>query len=185
MMPIKLINRDYSLQFTRLRLADLGPYVCQAYSGAGKGISRTVTLKAYGPVSITDPVDEKYLRYIVHTRPPTAPTYRPRPVVTHEPPTHPTQLITHTPPPTLPPPPVHVPEPGKLQPLDLHCSARMPIVSNAECSHSQTKHIPNAIFRSAEQCQFRLEWNFQEAISMRRTVISPCAAQPTAIHSPR
>ncbi|XP_055618805.1 papilin isoform X1 [Toxorhynchites rutilus septentrionalis] len=109
MMPIKLINRDYSLQFTRLRLADLGPYVCQAYSGAGKGISRTVTLKAYGPVPITDPVDEKYLRYIVHARPPTIPTYRPRPAVTHEPPTPPTHSVTQTLPPTLPPPSVHVP----------------------------------------------------------------------------
>lgn len=109
MMPIKLINRDYSLQFTRVRLSDLGSYVCQAYSGAGKGISRTVTLKAYGPVQIADPVDEKYLRYIVHTRPTHAPTYRPRPVPPQYP--RPTPPVVHTP----PPPPVYVPEPGKFR----------------------------------------------------------------------
>ncbi|XP_055525400.1 papilin isoform X2 [Wyeomyia smithii] len=103
MMPIKFINRDYSLQFTRVRLADLGPYVCQAYSGAGKGISRTVTLKAYGPVHIIDPVDEKFLRYIEHTRPAPPPTYRP--VAPHHP--RPTPPIYHTPPPT----PEHIPEP--------------------------------------------------------------------------
>ncbi|XP_053682403.1 papilin [Sabethes cyaneus] len=103
MMPIKLINRDYSLQFMRVRLSDLGPYVCQAYSGAGKGISRTVTLKAFGPVQLTDPVDEKYLRYIVHTRPVPPPTYRP--VAHHYP--RPTPSVYYTPPPT----PEHIPEP--------------------------------------------------------------------------
>nr|XP_029723407.1 papilin-like isoform X4 [Aedes albopictus] len=106
MMPIKLINRDYSLQFTRVRLSDLGSYVCQAYSGAGKGISRTVTLKAYGPVHIPDPVDEKYLRYIVHTRPTHAPTYRPVPPQYPRP----TPPVVHTP----PPPPVYVPDPAPV-----------------------------------------------------------------------
>ncbi|XP_058455699.1 papilin isoform X2 [Malaya genurostris] len=103
MMPIKLINRDYSLQFTRVRLSDLGSYVCQAYSGAGKGISKTVTLKAYGPVHISDPVDEKYLRFIVHSRPAPVPTYRP--VLPHHP--RPTPPVYYTPPPT----PEHIPEP--------------------------------------------------------------------------
>ncbi|XP_058811937.1 papilin isoform X2 [Topomyia yanbarensis] len=105
MMPIKLINRDYSLQFTRVRLSDLGSYVCQAYSGAGKGISKTVTLKAYGPVHISDPVDEKYLRFIVHSRPAPVPTYRPAPVIPHHP--RPTPPVFYTPPPT----PEHIPEP--------------------------------------------------------------------------
>ncbi|XP_055613416.1 papilin-like isoform X1 [Uranotaenia lowii] len=106
MMPIKLINRDYSLQFTRVRMTDLGPYVCQAYSGAGKGISKTVTLKAYGPVQITDPVDEKYLRYIVHTRPTLPPTHRPWPGY-HPRPTPPA-VFTPAPPPTRRPEPVPV-----------------------------------------------------------------------------
>lgn len=108
MMPLKLINRDFSLHFSRVRLTDLGPYVCQAYSGAGKGISRTVTLKVYGPVQFTDPVDEKYLRYVVQTRPTLAPTYRPHPV--HYP--HPTAppAVVHTP----APPPVYVPDPAPV-----------------------------------------------------------------------
>ncbi|XP_035782943.1 papilin-like isoform X2 [Anopheles albimanus] len=70
MMPLNMVNRDYSLNFASVRLQDLGPYVCQAYSGAGKGISRTVTLLAYGPVIPTSPVDEKYLKYVISSRPP-------------------------------------------------------------------------------------------------------------------
>uniref|UniRef100_A0A182J8P5 Papilin n=1 Tax=Anopheles atroparvus TaxID=41427 RepID=A0A182J8P5_ANOAO len=91
MMPLKMVNRDYSLFFTRVRLQDLGPYVCQAYSGAGKALARTVTLLAYGPATPASPVDEKYLKYIVGERPrsPDAvrpPSVRPRPSVTQKPP---------------------------------------------------------------------------------------------------
>ncbi|XP_058116992.1 papilin [Anopheles ziemanni] len=93
MMPLSMVNRDYSLHFTRVRLQDLGPYVCQAYSGAGKGISRTVTLQAYGPATAASPVDEKYLKYIVDGRPPVRPSpgvvrppVRPRPPATQRPP---------------------------------------------------------------------------------------------------
>lgn len=126
MMPIKLINRDYSLQFTRVRLSDLGPYVCQAYSGAGKGISRTVTLKAYGPVPFTDPVDEKYLRYIVHTRPAHAPSYRPQPPHYPEPTAPP--AIVHTP----APPPVYVPAPGKSRQSNSQRFVRISNVTNPQ-----------------------------------------------------
>ncbi|XP_053670896.1 papilin [Anopheles nili] len=69
MMPLVMVNRDFSLHFASVRLQDLGSYVCQAYSGAGKGISRMVTMLAHGPVTPTSPVDEKYLKYIVNERP--------------------------------------------------------------------------------------------------------------------
>lgn len=59
------INRDYSLVFQRLELSDLGPYVCQAYSGEGKPVSMSVTLKAVGPVHVRNPEDEQYLKYLV------------------------------------------------------------------------------------------------------------------------
>ncbi|XP_058060218.1 papilin [Anopheles bellator] len=99
MMPLKMVSRDYSLHFERVRLQDLGPYVCQAYSGAGKGISRTVTLLAYGPVTPISPVDEKYLKYVLSGRPPVSvsvvirpapgdpypPRPRPPPVVVRQP----------------------------------------------------------------------------------------------------
>ncbi|XP_049281703.1 papilin isoform X4 [Anopheles funestus] len=92
MMPLKMVNRDYSLHIASVRLTDLGPYVCQAYSGAGKGISRTVTLMGYGPASPDSPVDEKYMKYLV-PRPRPVPSLpgdrypsRPRPPVAQPPP---------------------------------------------------------------------------------------------------
>lgn len=70
------INRDFSLVFQRLELTDLGPYVCQAYSGEGKPVSMHVTLKAVGRVHVRNREDEEYLKYLVST--PEAPT-TPRP----------------------------------------------------------------------------------------------------------
>ncbi|KAJ6638506.1 Papilin, partial [Pseudolycoriella hygida] len=70
------INRDFSLVFQRLELSDLGPYVCQAYSGQGKPVSMHVVLKAVGPVHVRNKDDEQYLKYLVSS--PEAPT-TPRP----------------------------------------------------------------------------------------------------------
>lgn len=82
------VTRDFSLQLSKVELSDLGPYICQAYSGSGKPVSVTITLKTYGPVSITDPEDEKYRKFVIEQReevptrrPPTPPTFRPRPTV--------------------------------------------------------------------------------------------------------
>lgn len=79
------MTRDFSLEINNVELSDLGPYVCQAYSG-GKPVSVSITLKTYGSVSATDPADEHYLQYVIDrrdetpTRPPfVPPTYRPRP----------------------------------------------------------------------------------------------------------
>lgn len=85
MLPLKTAKyeqtRDYSLVFEQVELTDLGPYVCQAYSGFGRPKSITVTLKAVGPVHTRDPGDDKYLQYLVDPaeQPPTRPstTYRP------------------------------------------------------------------------------------------------------------
>lgn len=69
MLPLKSthyeVNRDNSLVISTVELSDLGPYTCQAYSGYGKALSIYVTLKAYGPVQIQNPDDEKYLKYII------------------------------------------------------------------------------------------------------------------------
>lgn len=104
------INRDYSLEFRDILLNDLGPYVCQAYSGQEKPVSKIVTLKAIGPVA--DPVreeDRPYLDYVIDPRelPTTQRPYR-----------RPYQPRPYSPPPTpsrdnLPPilPPVVVDEP--------------------------------------------------------------------------
>uniref|UniRef100_A0A182JSY1 Papilin n=1 Tax=Anopheles christyi TaxID=43041 RepID=A0A182JSY1_9DIPT len=93
MMPLKIVNRDYSLHLARVRLEDLGPYVCQAYSGAGKGISRTVTLLGYNLATPVNPLDEKYMKYVVAAPVPVRPSLpverypsRPRPPVAQPPP---------------------------------------------------------------------------------------------------
>lgn len=82
------MTRDFSLELSNVELSDLGPYVCQAYSGSGKPVSVSITLKTYGPVSITDPEDEKYRQYVIEhseevpTRPTiVTPPFRPRPTV--------------------------------------------------------------------------------------------------------
>lgn len=59
------VNRDYSLVFNQIELTDLGPYICQAYSGEGKPVSVTVLLKARGPVHANDANEEQYLKYII------------------------------------------------------------------------------------------------------------------------
>lgn len=86
LLPLKStrfeVNRDYSLVFNNIELSDLGPYICQAYSGQGKPVSLYVTLKAIGPVHITNRDDEQYLKYLIAapdapiTTPPRYP-YRP------------------------------------------------------------------------------------------------------------
>lgn len=81
------VNRDYSLVFNSVSLSDLGPYVCQAYSGEGKPVSLYVTLMAFGPARAETPEDEQYLKYIVQAPPlqPTQHIYRPTPPVDVEP----------------------------------------------------------------------------------------------------
>lgn len=79
------INREFSLVFQRLELSDLGPYVCQAYSGEGKPVSMHVTLKAVGPVHVRNRDDEQYRKYLVSsaevpTTPRPDPNYPYRPV---------------------------------------------------------------------------------------------------------
>uniref|UniRef100_A0A182PGJ0 Papilin n=1 Tax=Anopheles epiroticus TaxID=199890 RepID=A0A182PGJ0_9DIPT len=104
MMPLKIVNRDYSLYLARVRLEDLGPYVCQAYSGAGKGISRTVTLLGYNPVAPINPLDEKYMKYVVP-----APAVRPSLVPVDRYPSRPRPPVAQVPPVVLrPPAPVRV-----------------------------------------------------------------------------
>lgn len=78
------VNRDYSLVFNSVELSDLGPYICQAYSGQGRPVSMYVTLMAIdnGAVRAEHPEDEPYLQYVVPA-PPLSPSqnnnYRPTP----------------------------------------------------------------------------------------------------------
>lgn len=89
LLPLKAarfeVTRDYSLVFSHLDLSDLGPYICQAYSGEGKPVSMYVTLKAVGPVHVSNKEDEQYLKYLVAapavpTTPKPNPNYPYRPV---------------------------------------------------------------------------------------------------------
>lgn len=59
------VNRDYSLVFNKIGLIDLGPYICQAYSGEGKPVSVSIVLKAIGPAHANDENEEQYLKYII------------------------------------------------------------------------------------------------------------------------
>lgn len=72
--------KDYSLTLTNVSLSDLGAYTCQAYTGAGKPATLTVTLQAYGPVRKSRPSDEPFLRYVVNRQQqqPTPTTLAPR-----------------------------------------------------------------------------------------------------------
>lgn len=89
MLPLKStrfeVNREYSLVFERIELSDLGPYICQAYSGYGKPVSMYVTLNAIGPAYPSTEEDTQYLRYVLDA--PTIPqhnvpiTYIPTPAV--------------------------------------------------------------------------------------------------------
>lgn len=84
-LPLKTthfeVNRDYSLVFNSIRLSDLGPYICQAYSGQGRPVSMYVTLMAIGSVQAETPEDEKYLQYVIPAPPlqQTPNYYRPTP----------------------------------------------------------------------------------------------------------
>lgn len=94
------VNRDYSLVFRQILLSDLGPYICQAYSGQEKPVSKIVTLKVVGPVDPIHEDDRPYLKYVLG--PLEAPT-TPRPYRPYRPyrprPTPPRDII----PPILPP----------------------------------------------------------------------------------
>lgn len=69
LLPLKTTRfeqtKDFSLVFYKIELSDLGPYICQAWSGAGKPVSKYVTLKAIGPVHPSTDNDRQYLKYIV------------------------------------------------------------------------------------------------------------------------
>ena len=65
MLGFRNIRKDHSYEIPRVQLIDLGPYVCQAYAGHGKGASITVTLKTIGPIRATNKIEEQYLKYVV------------------------------------------------------------------------------------------------------------------------
>lgn len=81
--------KDYSLTLANVSLSDLGAYTCQAYTGAGKPATLTLTLQAYGPVHTSRPSDQPFLRYVVNRQqaPTTTTTQAPRrpPVIYVEP----------------------------------------------------------------------------------------------------
>lgn len=81
------VNRDYSLVFNSIALTDLGPYICQAYSGQGRPVSMYVTLMAIGSVQAETPEDEQYLQYVIPAPQlqPQHHDYRPTPPVDIEP----------------------------------------------------------------------------------------------------
>lgn len=103
-LPLKAdrfeITRDYSIVFSRVELHDLGQYVCQAYNAYGKPVSKTVFLRARGPVTARNDEDRKYLQYLVNapeapsTTPRTRPSYPYRPSVT-QPRIIPSPIIPH------------------------------------------------------------------------------------------
>lgn len=98
-------KRDYSLVINRVELSDLGTYICQAYTGRGKPVSVSITLKAVGPVHTQNEEDKEYLQYLVD--PPEVPTTpRPRPNEPYRP--------VPTPPRVIPPPVVIKPTYGEL-----------------------------------------------------------------------
>lgn len=75
------VTQDFSLVLHQVELTDLGPYICQAYSGSGKPVSKYVTLKAVGPVHTTTEEERPYLRYLIEAPvlPVVTPRFRPRP----------------------------------------------------------------------------------------------------------
>lgn len=92
------VHRDYSLVFNRILLSHLGPYICQAYSGQEKPVSKIVTLKAVAPLEPISDEDRPYLKYTIPNEPVSTPRpYQPRPRPRPRP----------TPPPV--PPPVYPP----------------------------------------------------------------------------
>lgn len=85
MLPLKstrfTLDRDFSIEFNRIELSDLGTYICQAYSGQGRPVSKYVTLKAFGPVYPNTAEQEQYMKYVIDAPQllPTTPTYLPTP----------------------------------------------------------------------------------------------------------
>lgn len=107
-------NRDLSLTIRSVQLNNLGPYVCQAYTGHGKGVSKTITVMAIGPVH-TDLEEEKsFLKYLIDA--PLSPTTQRAPIGSPYRPVPPAPRVI--------PPPV-VPARGKLEfwcgTIDLTC----------------------------------------------------------------
>lgn len=81
------LNRDYSLVFNSVQLSDLGPYICQAYSGQGKPVSMYVTLLANGPARPETAEDEQYLQYVIPgLQQPQQPIYPPNTYIPTPPP---------------------------------------------------------------------------------------------------
>lgn len=58
-------NRDHSLVFNQVEISDLGPYVCQAYSGSGKPVSISIILKTYGPIQMNEDDEAHYRQYVL------------------------------------------------------------------------------------------------------------------------
>lgn len=89
MLPLKStrfeVNRDNSIEFNSVALSDLGPYICQAYSGQGRPVSMYVTVLGTGPARAETPEDEQYLQYIVNAQQPTHSYYVPTPPIEYEP----------------------------------------------------------------------------------------------------
>lgn len=88
--------------FNSVELSDLGPYICQAYSGQGRPVSMYVTLMAIdnGAVRAEHPEDEPYLQYVVPA-PPLPPTHNnypptppPQPPLEQEPNGKPNRAVT-------------------------------------------------------------------------------------------
>lgn len=84
MLPLKStrfeVNRDNSIEFNSVALSDLGPYICQAYSGQGRPVSMYVTVLGNGPARAESPEDEQYLQYVVNAQQPTPSYYIPTPL---------------------------------------------------------------------------------------------------------
>lgn len=59
------VTQEFSLVFNQIELSDLGPYICQAYSGSGKPVSKYVTLRAIGPVHTNNDDDRQYFKYLI------------------------------------------------------------------------------------------------------------------------
>lgn len=59
------VTREYSLVFNSIELTDLGPYICQAYSGEGRPVSSHITVKAIGPVYPNSTEEERYMQYVI------------------------------------------------------------------------------------------------------------------------
>jgi len=123
MVPLKgphfEVRRDFSLVFKHVDLSDLGKYTCQAWSGEGKAVSIEITLKAIGPVHVSNEEDRKYLEFLVSAA---EPTTTPRPSYPYRP-SRPTPRVVPKPfipvytspqPERPPPPPPERPRSGKF-----------------------------------------------------------------------